>query len=362
MELTVVPLLLPAIKSYFGLSISEVAWVFNSYGISVALGVVMGGWLGDALNAKKVFLVGVFLFALGAAIAAVATSFGTILLGRIVQGFGGGVFSPLVPLLLTRASPKRPGKVLIVWGSITGYVAAFAPLIVGRGLVDFGWQFSFMLFAMVSALAMAIIAGPHIDDNRASTNQLASTFSALLGSRDLLLMFGYVFCTYGAITFFLFRLPLWMSERSYDVISISVVLSSVWLSFSIFSTILRNQIDGPFVRSIMLAAPILIAAGLPLAYMVDSVPLFASAVLIGCGLACSNAPSTHMILRLAPRGRSAFSASLDITFARLGGVTTVAWLANAHAERSILSVTILSLIAFLCVGLGFRKSDQRSPT
>ena len=52
MELTLVPLLLPAIQSQFDLSVSEVAWVFNSYGIAVAVGVLVGGWLGDLLNTK----------------------------------------------------------------------------------------------------------------------------------------------------------------------------------------------------------------------------------------------------------------------------------------------------------------------
>ncbi|WP_245306165.1 hypothetical protein [Roseovarius aestuariivivens] len=43
MEITLVPLLLPAIQMQFGLSIGELAWVFNLYGIAVAVGVLLGG-------------------------------------------------------------------------------------------------------------------------------------------------------------------------------------------------------------------------------------------------------------------------------------------------------------------------------
>lgn len=60
MELTLVPLLLPAIQGQFDLSISELAWVFNSYVIAVALGGLLGGWLGDVFNTKSVFGAGVF--------------------------------------------------------------------------------------------------------------------------------------------------------------------------------------------------------------------------------------------------------------------------------------------------------------
>ena len=52
MELTLVPLLLPAIQMQFGLSVADLAWVFNSYGIAVAVGVLFGGWLGDAFDTR----------------------------------------------------------------------------------------------------------------------------------------------------------------------------------------------------------------------------------------------------------------------------------------------------------------------
>ena len=65
MELTLVPLLLPAIQRQFGLSMGDLGWVFNSYGFAVAIGVLFGGWLGDAFYTRKVFGGGVALFAAG---------------------------------------------------------------------------------------------------------------------------------------------------------------------------------------------------------------------------------------------------------------------------------------------------------
>ena len=357
-ELTLVPLILPAIQTQFGWDISTVAWVFNSYGISVAFGVLIGGWLGDVFGIRKVFSIGVLFFASGAFIVSLAGSFETMIAGRILQGFGGGVFSPLVPLLLTRAVPHRPGKILMIWGSIVGYVAAFAPLALGQTLSNTGWQSAFVLFAFISAIAL-IICGKMKAGPQHATIQTLPNLTLLLRARALWFVFGYVFCTYGSITFYLFRQPLRLAEKGYDLTTNGFILSVIWLSFSIAGTLLRNRVDGPHVRYIMFVAPIIIASGFLVAYLSDSIPAYmASAALIGIGFAFSNAPSTQMVLKFAPEGMSAISTSLDITFARLGGVMTVAFLAQASFDTSMFVPIGMSLVAVFFSMISFRKASD----
>ena len=261
MELTLVPLLLPAIQEQYSLSTSELSWVFNSYGVAVAVGVLMGGWLGDTFNVRRVFALGVLFFAAGSAIVAYAGLYEVMIAGRIMQGFGGGVFSPLIPLLLTNASPNRPGKILIVWGSVAGYVAAFAPFVYGSTLEAYGWNLAFVIFAVISLVALAIIYNSRTDSAPASLDGTGLIYFRLLRSKDLWVLFGYVFCTYGSITYFLFRFPLWLAENDLQLASIGFSLSIMWLSFSVVSTFLRNKVDKPHVRVILLAAPLLIASG-----------------------------------------------------------------------------------------------------
>ncbi|MEL6167499.1 MAG: MFS transporter [Pseudomonadota bacterium] len=363
MELTLVPLLLPAIQKQLDLSIGELAWVFNSYGISVAVGVLLGGWLGDAFRTKRVFAIGVLFFAMGSGIVALAHSYELMIAGRMLQGFGGGIFSPLVPILLTSASPGRPGRVLIVWGSLTGYVAAFAPLIYSSLFSDFGWGLAFITFAIVSICALMIVNRSQIVTNAEAERMSVRRYGQLLERGRLLAMFGYVFCTYGAITYFLFRLPLILAESNFQVVNIGLILSIMWLSFSLVSTLLKNSVDAPRVRGILLAAPILIASGFPLVpYCEDITCLVIAAVLLGSGLACSNAPSTQMILKFAPTGMSAVSASLDITFARLGGVATVAFLAESMFDYAVVTILVMSLVAFFCALYASREFNGASWT
>ncbi|WP_299829848.1 MFS transporter [uncultured Roseobacter sp.] len=349
MELTLVPLLLPAIQLHFDLSISELAWVFNSYSIAVAVGVLLGGWCGDAFNTRKVFGYGVAFFAAGSLIVAAADSFEMLIAGRILQGLGGGIFAPLVPLLLTRALPQKPGRALIVWGSISGYLAAFAPLFYGSFLGGDGWKTAFIFIAIIAAIALLVLSGSPSSKDPAPYTGRPADYSALFQARDLWMTFLYVFCTYGSITYYLFRLPVWLSENEVEAASIGFVLSIMWLTFSCLSTLLRNKVDSPHLGAIMFAAPLLIVAGFPLLYLGDNfLLLIASSVLVGSGLACSNAPSTQLILRFAPKGMSAVSTSLDITFARFGGIAAVALLAETEFAYAAVAIGLSCLAAAVC--------------
>ncbi|MEI4232853.1 MFS transporter [Roseovarius sp. D22-M7] len=348
-EITLVPLLLPAIQQQFGLTIGDLGWVFNSYGLAVAIGVLFGGWWGDAFHTNKVFGLGVALFAIGSLLVAAADSFDALIMARILQGLGAGIFSPLVPLLLTRASPRKPGRMLIVWGSVAGYVAAFAPVLYGSILSEYSWTLAFILNAIIATIALVILTGSTIAARPRNRPAAKRNYSELFRARDLWVAFLYVFCTYGTITYYLFRLPIWLSNNAVGEAGIGLVLSVVWLAFSILSALLRNLVDKPHVRTIMLAAPLLILVALPaLFYSWGLLPVLLSAVLIGAGLACSNAPSTQMILRFAPKGLSAVSTSLDITFARFGGIATVATLAATRPSHAAAALSILCLVAACC--------------
>lgn len=345
MELTLVPLLLPIIQAEYSLTIGDVAWFFNSYGIAVAVGVITGGWISGIVGVRKIFWIGVLMFALGSTAIVFAGGIETIIAGRILQGFGGGLYSPLVPLLLTKALPKRPGKILIIWGSLTGYAAAFAPLAAGWAIVLVGWQSVFVFFAILAgvALAMSFERTPQTPEPiiRNSPN-----LHLLFQGRDLWLVFGYIFCTYGAITFYLFSLPLRLTDTDVGAGTIGIIIASIWFSFSVASTLLRNWVDSYHIRKIVLAAPLLIIASFLVAYYSNQMAfLILSAVFMGAGFACSNAPSTQLVLKFAPVGLKAIAVSLDITFARLGGVATVTLLAHLDFGLSLAFVIALSLLA-----------------
>ncbi len=354
MELTLVPLLLPSMRSQFGLSLGELAWVFNSYSVAVAVGVLVGGLFGDAFKTTRVFGCGVFVFLTGSILLAASINAEMLIVGRIFQGFGAGVFSPLVPVLLTRNAPEKPGRILILWGSLAGYVAAFAPLVYSGILGVGNWNLAFGFIAAIAALALLFhVSAPTADEPEELQTETPEYF-AIFRARHLWLTLAYVFFTYGAITYFLFRLPLWLSEMGAETTIIGFMLSTLWLTFSALSALLRNKVDQDHVQTIMLAAPLLIAAGLLLSYSENIFLLMGSTILVGAGLACSNAPSTQLILRHAPKGLSAISASLDITLARLGGIIAVVSLAGTGVSVAGPVICACCFAAAICTVTVFR--------
>lgn len=348
-ELTLVPMLLPAIQSQFGLSISALAWVFNAFAVAVTLGVLLGGWCGDVLSTRKVFGYGLGIFAVGSLVAASSGQFEFLIFGRVLQGFGAGIFAPLVPVILTQISPDRPGRVLIFWGSIAGYVASFAPALFGVFLGEGEWRSGFVLIAVIATAAVVFLALTESAEEKTARCPPTLIYARLIESPYLWLTYLYVFCTYGCITFYLFWLPNWLSESDVSEGGVGLLLSVLWLTFSAMSTMLRNRVDGPQIRLIMFMAPCLIAVGLPLAYYGGHIVyLVASAVCTGAGLACSNAPSTQLILRFAPQDLRGISMSLDITFARLGGIVTVAALAHVPVTIAAVAICLGCLVAAVC--------------
>lgn len=354
MELTLVPLLLPSMRSQFGLSLGELTWVFNSYSVAVAVGVLVGGLFGDTLKTTKVFGCGVFAFLTGSILLTTPVNAEMLIVGRSLQGFGAGVFSPLVPVLLTRNAPEKPGRVLILWGSLAGYVAALAPLAYGSIVGVGNWNLAFGFIAALAALALFFHVSAPTSDEPENQHTEKLEYLAIFRAGKLWLMLSYVFLTYGAITYFLFRLPLWLSETGAGTTSIGFMLSVLWLTFSALSALLRNKVDQVHVQTIMLAAPALIATGLLMSYGENTILLVASAILVGSGLACSNAPSTQLILRHAPKGLSAMSASLDITLARFGGILAVTTLAGTGVSIAGPAICACCLAAASCAFAVFK--------
>ena len=359
-ELTLVPLLLTKIQDQFALTKEQLAWFFNSYGVSVAIGVALGGWFGDRLQVQRVFLVGVLAFAIGSLLVALLDNFEGVILARIVQGLGGGIFSPLVPVLLTRTTPNQPGKTLIVWGSITGLLAAFAPFVFSLGLAEAEFRIAFVFFTVVAmfGLGLFLYGFDKVPEHASQPSEFS--LSALLSARRLWLVYVYIFGTYGAFTYFIFALPLRLEANGMSFQTIALIFTAMWLSFSGVSTVLRNLVDGSRLPLVIAGGPILIVGGYIVANIsADAWVLAVSAITIGAGLACSNAPSTQLILRFAPSGHGAIAASLDITFARLGGALFVGLCASYSFFSATIVATCLLIAALLSAQTALSGKDQK---
>jgi DHA2 family methylenomycin A resistance protein-like MFS transporter len=156
LEIALTPLILPVLRTSFGLSLAEVTFVTNGYALAVVLSVLTAGWLGDRVGPKRVFLAGAVLYAGASLLVALAGGLEALLAFRLLQGLGAGLFSAMIPVLLARAGGDRPGRLLALWYSSSGFVVASAPLLAAPLVASFGWRAVYVAVAIVALPACAL--------------------------------------------------------------------------------------------------------------------------------------------------------------------------------------------------------------
>ncbi|WP_239625542.1 MFS transporter [Paenibacillus sp. H1-7] len=147
LDMTVVSVALPAIRSELGGGISGLQWVVNSYTIVFAGFLLSMGAFADKLGAKRVYLSGLALFLAASAISAVVSSLGMLIGLRAILGVGGAALMPASLTLLAHAYPEpaERARALGIWAAVTGVAMAAGPVVGGLLVDSFGWRSIFLL-------------------------------------------------------------------------------------------------------------------------------------------------------------------------------------------------------------------------
>ena len=153
----VVTTALPVIKQDLGASLQQLEWTVNAYTLTFAVLLLTGAALGDRFGRKRMFLVGMAIFTVGSALAALAPSIGWLIGARALQGVGGAVVTPLTLTILSAAvPPARRGLALGVWSGVAGLAVAIGPVVGGAVVEGFSWQWIFWLNVPIGLVLMPI--------------------------------------------------------------------------------------------------------------------------------------------------------------------------------------------------------------
>jgi MFS family permease len=119
LDVTIVNTALPSIQRGLTLTPGQLVWVINAYVLGLASLIPFGGALGDRYGRKRVFMIGVGIFAVGSAICALSTSVVALIAGRGVQGVGGAIMSGLTLSILSAAYPaEQRGAAIGLWAGV----------------------------------------------------------------------------------------------------------------------------------------------------------------------------------------------------------------------------------------------------
>ncbi len=142
----VVTTALPVIRVDLHAGLSGLEWTVNAYTLTFAVLLLTGAALGDRFGRRLMFTIGLSIFTLASAAAALAPSIGALDAARAVQGLGGAIVLPLTLTILSSAVPReRRGLALGAWGGISGLAVALGPLVGGAVVDGISWHWIFWL-------------------------------------------------------------------------------------------------------------------------------------------------------------------------------------------------------------------------
>src|SRR5437764_12761615 len=153
---TLITVALPSVAHGLHVSNGSTAVVLSAYFIAYALALLPAGSLVDRFGARRLALAGLAVFAVGAAVGAVAPTMGVLIASRVVQGLGAGLVSPAALAGAVSGFPAaRRGAALGIWGASAGVSNLLGPVLGGLLTVGLGWRADWWALVPLTVVAAA---------------------------------------------------------------------------------------------------------------------------------------------------------------------------------------------------------------
>lgn len=384
LEATVVNVALPALERGLDASLAELQWTVNAFTLTLSALILLGGGLGDRFGRRRVYLVGIAVFAAASLLCGLAPSLEWLIAARALQGIGGALVVPgSLALIQDAFHPDDRNRALGWWSGLSGCAGALGPLL-GGVLVDAaGWRWVFLVNVPV-ATALAVVLLVRVPERRAGIRSgrfdvvgavLAAvglggtTYALTQGTGDpgpvmlsavvgiaAMLVFWWVerrsanpmlplgmfgsrtfsaanlasFFLYGALAALMFVLPIQLQVTTgYSALATGLALlplTALTLALSARGGTLAARL-GPRVPmtagSVVCALALLLATriGANTSYLTDVLPVV---VLVGIGIPLVTPAITATVLSAVPDARAGIASAVSNGVARTAGLLVVA--------------------------------------
>ncbi len=158
LDVAIVNVALPSIKSDLGFSEPSLQWVVSAYAIVFGGALLLGGRLADLLGRRRLFVGGLLLFAFASLLGGLSWSAGSLVAFRGLQGLAGAVLAPAALSLLMTSFAEGPARnrALGIYGAASGSGAAVGVLLGGVITSYLGWTWIFFINVPVGIAAAAL--------------------------------------------------------------------------------------------------------------------------------------------------------------------------------------------------------------
>ena len=354
MDTSIIGVALPDMQAELGFTPESLSWVFNAYVIAFGGLLLLGGRLSDLFGARKVFIAGWIVLALGSVFAGAASTVGVEIAGRAVQGAGAALIAPAALSLLMAlfgGTAELP-KAFAVYGAAAP-IGGTAGVFLGGVLTEYAsWPWVFYITVPITVAVIALAPGtlPRIAGQRGTVDALG----AVTGTAGLTAL------VYGIV-----RAPEvgWASAETLIALGAGVVLLALFFVVQARSRqpLLRLGIfRTPQLGAANLAQLLLGAAWVPMWFFLN---LYLQQVL-GAGSFAAGAallPMTALIVlgmtTVAPRLLARFGAKSLIVAGFAFLAAGLVWLSFVRSDGNyVVDVLPASLVAAFGMALAFVPS------
>jgi EmrB/QacA subfamily drug resistance transporter len=380
MDATIVNVAIPSIRTELHASASELQWVIDVYTLVLASLLLLSGATADRFGRRRVFQIGLTIFAVGSLLCSVAPDIHTLIAARLLQGIGGSMLNPVALSIISQVFVGRVerARAIGIWGAVMGIAMALGPML-GGALIELGdWRAVFWINLPICAAAILLTA-IFVPESRSATMRdvdpigqaLAVTFLfsvvfVLIQGREMggnappsvaisivavLALSGFLryesrrhdpfidlrffhsipfasatviaVCAYAAYGAFLFMMSLYLQgARHYSAFHTGLMYLPISVAALTLSP-LSGRLVGRFgTRPSLVAAGIMItAATLMLADLTVTAPVYAVVAIFavfGAGFAMANAPITTTAVSGMPTDRAGAASAVASTSRQVG--------------------------------------------
>jgi EmrB/QacA subfamily drug resistance transporter len=384
MDVTIVNVALPQIRTDLGASVAGLQWVIDAYTVVLACLLILSGSTADRFGRRRTFQAGLALFTLGSLLCSIAPGLGWLIAFRMLQAVGGSMLNPVAMSIISNVftDARERARAIGVFAGVVGLSLGIGPVLGGLLVDGIGWRAIFWVNVPIGIAAFVLAAlfvpesrAPRprpidpigqllvilvlvtltyaiIDAPRAGAGQTwglaAVCIAGLVGfgayeSRrtDPLIELTFfrslpfsgatatAVCAFGGFSAFLFLNTLYLQEAR----GLSPVHAGLFLLPMAAMTVVFAPISGRIVAArgpripLVIAGVAMTAGALPLTGLsagTGYVGLLASYFVFGLGFGFVNAPITNAAVSGMPRSQSGVAAAIASTSRQIGASLGVA--------------------------------------
>jgi EmrB/QacA subfamily drug resistance transporter len=190
---TVVNVALPALQTNLNATAADVQWVIESYALLLSALLLVGGSLGDHYGRRRVFLLGVVIFAVASGLCGFAGNIRQLIVARALQGFGAALLVPgSLAIISNSFSEQERGRAIGVWSGFSAITTGIGPVLGGWLIEHVSWRAVFFI-NLPLAFAVVLISLRHVAENSDRESTSVDWFGAALAALGLgVLVYGLI--------------------------------------------------------------------------------------------------------------------------------------------------------------------------